>query len=119
VKSIGQAELELHGDVLVARVVGEIDLSNVDDIEATITQSVTPETTGLLLDFTPTTYLDSAGIRMVFELARRLEARRHRLRLVAGSETLVHRVITLTQLSDTVPVDRTVADALGALAATE
>ncbi len=118
-KAIGQAEVEQHGTVVVARVVGEVDLSNVDDIESTISRSVTPETTGLLLDFTPTTYLDSAGIRMVFELARRLDARRHHLRLVAGSDTLVHRVITLTQLGDTVPVDNSVADALSALAAND
>jgi anti-sigma B factor antagonist/stage II sporulation protein AA (anti-sigma F factor antagonist) len=113
-KSIGTLELEERGPTIVARIAGELDLSNVDDTEATIVLSVTPDTKGLVIDLTGTTFLDSTGIRMIFQLAGRLRSRRHQLRLVADETTLVHRVLVLSQLDSIVPVDSSLAAALAA-----
>ena len=113
-RSIGTLELEERGPTIVARIAGELDLSNVDETEATIALSVTPDTRGLVIDLTDTTFLDSTGIRMIFELAARLRSRRHQLRLVADTSTLVHRVLVLSQLDATVPVDASLAAALAA-----
>jgi len=114
VSPIGTVELEERGPTMVARIVGELDLSNVDETESAIALSVTPDMDGLVLDLTETTFLDSTGVRMIFELASRLRARRHQLRLVADATTLVHRVLVLSQLDALVPVDTSLDDALKA-----
>ena len=112
--AIGRIELEERGPTIVARITGELDLSNVAETEATIVLSVTPDTEGLVIDLTETTFLDSTGIRMLFDLAERLRSRRHQFRLVADTTTLVHRVLELSQLAALVPVDASLAAALEA-----
>lgn len=112
---IGRTEVEDREGVVLARVIGEVDLSNVDELESAIALAIKPGTRGLVLDLTPTTYLDSTGIRMIFQLARRLQDRRHDLRVVAGHDTLVHRVLAVTQMHDVVPIDASVEAAVAAL----
>ncbi|MGQ0803463.1 MAG: STAS domain-containing protein [Actinomycetota bacterium] len=111
----GSTEVEERDGVVVARVIGEVDLSNVDDVESAIALAIKPDTRGLVLDLTPTTYLDSTGIRMIFQLARRLQDRRHDLRLVAADDSLVHRVLAVTQMHEVVPIDASVEAAVAAL----
>ena len=47
----------------------ELDASNVDDVLARVSESVPNEAPGLVLDLTQTDYLDSAGVRILFDLA--------------------------------------------------
>lgn len=113
-KPIAAVTLDPRGPVVVARLEGEVDLSNVEEIRSALVDAVEHDTELLLLDLTPTTYLDSTGVRLLFELAERLQGRRQHLRLVVDGDALVHRVIVLTQLDQRVPVDRSVAEALAA-----
>jgi anti-anti-sigma factor len=92
-----------------------VDLSNVDDVRSVLIEAVSHESECLVLDLTDTTYLDSTGVRLLFELAERLQGRRQELRLVVDQAAMVHRVIVLTQLNQRVPLDATVADAISAL----
>jgi anti-sigma B factor antagonist len=112
---IGRVEIETRGRVVVAKLIGEVDLSNVDEISSAIAEMISPETRGLVLDLTSTTYLDSTGIRMVFHLGRRLQERRHDLRLVADRGSLVYRVLSITEMEEVVAIDPSLDDALGAL----
>jgi anti-anti-sigma factor len=115
VKPLAELTMDPRGPVLVARVVGEVDLSNVEDIRTALVDAVEHDTECLVLDLTETSYLDSTGVRLLFELAERLHGRRQELRLVVDDDALVHRVIVLTQLDQRVPLDATVAAAIGAL----
>ena len=54
---------------------------------------------------------------MVFHLGRRLQQRRHDLRLVADRESLVYRVLSITEMDEVVAIDPSLDDALGALQA--
>ena len=112
---LAEVTLEADGDTVVAHVHGEVDLSNVDDIRTVLIEVVSHELECLVLDLTDTTYLDSTGVRLLFELAERLHGRRQELRLVVNEEAMVHRVIVLTQLNQRVPLDDTVDAALSAL----
>jgi anti-anti-sigma factor len=102
-------------DVVVAHIDGEIDLSNVDEIRGVLVGAVDNEVLGLVVDLSETTYLDSTGIRLLFELVHRLQTRRRQLRLVVTDQALVRRVIVLTQLEDRVPIDFDVNCAVAAL----
>lgn len=115
---MAQVRLEDTEDgILIAVLVGEIDLSNVDEVRALIFDRVSQETGAVVLDLTDTTYLDSTGVRLLFELTQRLHARRRQLRIVVTDEALVRRVILLTKLDDQVPIDKSVDDAVAALRA--
>lgn len=114
-KPLAQVTLEPRGATVIAHVDGEIDLSNVDDIRALLVDAVSHETERLVLDLSKTSYLDSTGVRLLFELAERLQGRRQQLRLVVDDEALVRRVIVLTQLDQRVPLDPTVDHAVAAV----
>jgi anti-anti-sigma factor len=112
--NLARLELETRDRALVARVTGEIDLSNAESIRNDITNAVPHDSAGVLLDLTDTTYLDSSGIRFLFDLAQRLQSRRQQLVLVVTDQALVRRVIVLTKLDGAVPLHSNFDDALTA-----
>ncbi len=85
-----------HDGVVVLAVVGEIDLGNVDEIRDQILHSVGDDPGSVVLDLGGTRYLDSSGIRMLFEVDEELSVRRIPLRLVVAETGFVHRVLDLT-----------------------
>jgi anti-anti-sigma factor len=103
--------------VPVCELRGELDASNVDRVQTALLDCVTKDVPGLVLDLTDTSYLDSAGVRILFDLARRLRARRQELRLVVPPDGVVRRVLVLTALADVVPVDEQTDEAVRALRA--
>jgi anti-anti-sigma factor len=109
----------VHRTVPVCEVRGEVDASNIDLVQSRLLETVTSDAPGLVIDLTGTTYLDSAGVRVLFFLARALRARRQELRLVVPQNGVVRRVLTLTALDDLVPVDERLDDAVSALSGTQ
>src|SRR2546423_15471292 len=107
--------VDQHDGGPVVSIRGEIDLSNSEALSADILPSVPHDGQGMVLDLTHATYLDSSGIRFLFDLAQRLHANRQRLVLVVSDAALVRRVVLLTKLEDAVPLVATVDDALVAL----
>jgi anti-anti-sigma factor len=102
---LARVEVE-HGDeACVVHVRGEIDISNAPRLLATIEDALPNETPVLTLDLTGTTYLDSAGVQLLFVLAERLKDRRHQLRLVVPEESPVRAVLELTGLPKLVRMD--------------
>jgi anti-sigma B factor antagonist/stage II sporulation protein AA (anti-sigma F factor antagonist) len=100
----------------IVRIRGEIDLSNADAVRSEIVAAVPASASGVVIDLTETTYLDSSGIRLLFELAERLQTRRQRLALVVTEAALVRRVLVLTKLDDAVPLFADVDGALESIA---
>jgi anti-anti-sigma factor len=94
-----------EGPVSVCEIAGELDASNVEGVLEHVVDAVDLDASGLALDLTQTSYLDSAGVRILFELARRLRDRRQDLRIAVPTAGIVRRVLVLTALADVVPVD--------------
>jgi anti-anti-sigma factor len=113
--NLARLDLEERDRALIVRIEGEIDLSNADAIRDDVSQAVPRDAAGVALDLTNTTYIDSSGIRLLFDLAERLHARRQQLMLVVTDQALVRRVILLTKLDDAVPLHTRLEDALAAL----
>ena len=61
--------------------------------------------------------IDSAGVRILFELARRLRSLRQELRIAVPADGIVRRVLVLTALGDVVPLETVAEDAVQALQA--
>ena len=96
--------VDQRGEVVVARVSGEIDISNAQTIRSELI-TVALKGRGLALDLSALTYLDSAGIAMIDSLHRALHEDGRTLRIVAPPGAVVHRVLTLSSMAEIVPVD--------------
>jgi anti-anti-sigma factor len=112
---LAQLGFEAIGDVLVGRVEGEIESANADDLRAAIAGRLTNAGAGLVLDLSETTYLDSAGIELLFDLARRLRTHRQGLALVVPDGSPMRRVLDLCDIERVAPVDGTLEAALEGL----
>lgn len=90
---------EADGSVRLS-LAGEIDLANAAEFEIQINAAVDNQATGVTVDLTEVTYIDSAGVRILITLASRLELRGIALRVVGPSGSLARRVIEITGLED-------------------
>jgi anti-sigma B factor antagonist len=97
---------------VVARLSGEIDISNVGAVKRKLTDAVTSSAPGLVVDISGTTYLDSSGVYLLFELARALEGRQQQMCVVAPPTTPSTRVLLITGFDHIVPVTSTVEEAV-------
>jgi anti-anti-sigma factor len=109
---LARVAVEWHGDTPVAAVDGEIDASNIADVAAALRNLVTNRSSELVVDLTPTDYLDSAGINLMFALGDELRARQLTLRLVIAPGSPIARMLAITSLDRVHPTYPTVAEAL-------
>lgn len=105
------------GEVPIAVLDGEIDMGNARDLRDSLLDAVTNHAPGLVMDLSTTTYLDSAGIHVVFDLARKLHARQQQLRVVVPAGAPIRRVLTLTNVSAVAPMHERREEAVGQLTA--
>ena len=111
--TLARLDDEWHDEVPVARVQGEVDASNVKEIGDRLRGLLSNRSVALVIDLSAITYLDSAGINLLFALAEELRGRQQRLALVVAERSPIARMVTLTGLDQMVPVRPTLPDALG------
>lgn len=104
-------------DVPVAYLEGEVDLSNEAAITRELAAAAANEAPGLVVDLSGTTYLDSKGVYLLLALAGRLESHRQHLRVAVPETSPVRRILVLSQVDRTIPLDSTVDEAVGQIRA--
>jgi anti-anti-sigma factor len=109
--------IDRHGDVIVARVTGELDLAGAPATGESIARSVTTSARGLVVDFSGLEFIDSSGVAMLFTLARRLGGSRQELRVVAPARSPVARVLGIVEFSRAARVHEELEGALAELGA--
>jgi anti-anti-sigma factor len=109
---LARIEIDQAPRGVVARISGEIDISNVGLVKRKLTDAVTSASRGLVVDVSGTTYLDSSGVYLLFELARALEGRQQQMCVVAPPTTPSTRVLLITGFDHIVPVTSTVEEAI-------
>lgn len=110
-------EFEEREGVLIASIEGEIDSSNAAELRLALSERLPSASSALVLDLSEVTYLDSSGIHLLFDLGRRLSARRQALRLVVPERAPMRRVLELCAVDGVAPMDLALEGALRALAA--
>jgi anti-anti-sigma factor len=105
-------DISTDGDVVVAALRGDIDLSNAKMISNSIGESVPNGAAGVVLDLVAVTYLDSSGVHLVFDLNERLEGRQQRLAIALPEDSRISRVLDLVNVGAVVPIETTVKAAL-------
>jgi len=106
---------QLDDAVVVGRVVGEIDSANADELRRALARRLRNDSLGLVLDLSSTSYLDSAAIELLFDLARRLRAHRQRLCLVVPASAPMRRVLDLCEIDTVAEIDETIEGAFGTM----
>jgi anti-anti-sigma factor len=112
VTRLAHLEFDERGDVVIARLGGELDLSNVHDIGDGLNAAVTPITAALVLDLSELTHLDSAGVRLLFDLRTRLATARQRLVAVVPEGAAIREVLDLAAVPATLPLFADLEDAV-------
>jgi anti-anti-sigma factor len=104
--------VERRSGAIVAHLGGEVDMTNAGRVREELLASVPNEAGALVIDLSACRYLDSAGIEVLFDMARRLRRRRQDLRLTLPSSSPLKRLIDLTEVASTAPVYETLDAAL-------
>jgi len=94
---------EHEDEIPVVVIEGEIDASNSPEIRARLRDALTNQSTVLLVDLTETTYIDSAGINVLFRLALELHERQQQLHLVVAANSPIARMVAIVGLNEAVP----------------
>jgi anti-anti-sigma factor len=108
-------EVDQRGEVVVAHVSGELDVSGAPSLGDALFDAVPTSASGAVVDFTRLEFIDSSGIAMLFGLARKLASRRQEMRVVAPSGEPVARVLDLVDFDRAAPIHDDVDSALAAL----
>lgn len=103
---------EEQGRVVVARLAGEVDLSNAADLQRSMLDAVPNTAEGMVIDLSVVNYLDSSGIRMLGEIGERLRWREQRFAVVAPAGSRVRGVLTIAGAQGVVPFEDTLDAAL-------
>jgi anti-anti-sigma factor len=118
----GESDLEVGSEKLpeveVVHLEGDIDLSNAESVAADLARAVDNERLGLVVDLSDISYLDSAGLRILFHLAARLERHRQQLLLVVPEESPIRRALSLTEFETSAPIATSVEAAVAEIQAT-
>jgi anti-anti-sigma factor len=109
---LAQIHIDHSGPVVIARVAGEVDISNVDRAKQVLTEAVPASAAGLVLDLSETTHLDSSGIHLVFVVSSELREREQRFCVVASEDAPGGRVLFITGVHKIVPVAPALDEAL-------
>ena len=92
-------------------------MSNVPELGHTLQSAVGHVAAGLVVDFSQTGYLDSAGLQFIFDLGKRLRDRGQRLYLVVPDGSAVAAVLDIVNVGSIAPRCQTLEQALERLRA--
>jgi len=112
VNTLAEIDVERRGGTVVARLTGEVDMTNAAYVRDELLAAVPNDVLVLVVDLDGCPYLDSAAIEVVFDISRRLQRRRQELRLVVPDSSPLGRVLTLTEVNSVAPMHSTLDSAL-------
>ena len=104
--------IERLGEWTVARIGGELDMTNCSYVRDQLMRSNPGDADCLVVDLAETAYLDSAASELLVELARRLGRHRQGLRIAMPDDSPLRRVLELTDVRAVAPIHPSVEIAL-------
>lgn len=111
----GAVETESLDGVQVVHISGEIDISNEKAVNARVMEAASAAPGPMLIDLSGTRYLDSAGVRILFDVAAHFRAAQRLLKVIAPESATIRRVLTITRFDEHVPIYNSLAEALATL----
>jgi anti-anti-sigma factor len=96
----------------VVTIAGELDLTNVGDADARLSEA---DSVDVVLDLTGLTFLDSAAVHLLFRTVRRFREQQRGLVFVVPADSPAHRIVEILDLRSAAPVRASVDEAIEAL----
>jgi anti-sigma B factor antagonist len=103
--------VEHHGDAVVLRLVGELDLYNAGEVRSALVDVLASEPTRIVIDMSEVNFVDSTALGVLIEARSKLG--RNDL-LLAAPQIETRRTLQVSGLDRRLPVHDSVTDALGA-----
>ncbi len=107
-----QLRTEARDSMLLAWLDGELDMSSTGGLTTELAAAVPNTADGLVMDLSGLTYMDSAGLGMLFALGRQLRTRQQTLRLVVPDEARVRRLLDVGSITTVAQIYPTLGAAL-------
>jgi anti-sigma B factor antagonist len=108
-------EITREGDVVIARLDGEIDLANTPTVLAVVLEAVPNDVAGLVIDLSGVRYIDSVGIRMLFTFVRSLHDSRQGMAIAIPPDSPVRKLLKITHLDEATEFRDSIEEAVAAL----
>ncbi len=112
--SIIRVQEERLDSTLILALDGEFDAASVGEVAVKLRRLVENQTKKLVVDLGDVTYLDSAGINLVFAIGGELSARQQQLHLVVVPGSPIERTLEIVGVDRAFPVHATRDEALAA-----
>jgi len=93
---------------------GDIDLARAPSLREELRRGVGNQDLALVVDLSAVSYLDSAGVNALFEVADELSRRRIELAVVVPEGGVLDRVVELVDLRAAARIERTAEAAIAA-----
>ena len=104
-------QTEEHGDWVVARASGDLDLTTAPRLREHLVQLVVGGQPRIVLDLQGVDFVDSTGLGVVVGLLKRTRSQGGDLRLVS-TRTSLRKILELTALDRALPLAATLEDAM-------
>jgi anti-anti-sigma factor len=116
VSDLAVIEVKDMGDgIVVARIAGDLDLSNLHDVHAALTDLMPNDALGLVVDLSEVKFLDSSGVETLFRLRRSLAVRQQRFAVALSPEAPTRRALTFSGADGDLELHASVDEALASV----
>jgi stage II sporulation protein AA (anti-sigma F factor antagonist) len=112
VSTIVHVREERHDGTVVATVEGEVDTASVGEVAVKLRRIAENKLHRVVIDLTAVTYLDSAGINLLYAVRGDVQARQQELHLVVSPGSPIERMLTIVGADRAFPVHASLDDAL-------
>ena len=103
--------------ILVARVAGDLDLSNLHAVHTALLDATPNAALGLVVDLAGVVFLDSSGVETLFRLQRSLAIRQQRFAVAIPPNAMIRRALELSGALSEMTLCPSVEDALATVRA--
>ena len=98
-------DVRTSGDRVHFTISGDVDLANAADVEAELTAAIRNRATGVTMDLGGVTYLDSAGLQVVFALTVRLRRLQIDMRVIAPEGSPARHAIEMAGMASIAEIE--------------
>jgi anti-sigma B factor antagonist len=110
--SVIRVDEQRRGTTVVASLDGELDAAGVGDVAVRVRRLVQNRELRLVIDLARVTYMDSAGINLLYAVGDELRTRQQQLHLVVTPGSPILRTLAIVGADRAFPVHPTLDDAL-------
>jgi anti-anti-sigma factor len=112
VSTVVRVREERHDGAVVAVIEGEVDAVSVGEVAISLRRIVENQLYRVVIDLTGVSYLDSAGINLLFSVGGDVRARQQELHLVIRPGSPIERMLHIVGADRSFPVHATLDEAL-------